>query len=86
MIRIFANLFIILSIFILPIYFSIFLIFIAILIFNNFIESIVLGYIIDLLYGSGSTFGFHFAYFFTIVIIIFYLLSFKLKKILRMSL
>jgi len=54
-------------------------------IFNNFIEAVIAGLIIDLLYGGGSIFNIHFPYFFTAIILIFYLFSFKFKKILRLS-
>jgi len=73
----------VLSVFMLPIYVSIFLILISIFFFNNFVEAMLFGFIIDLLYGSGTILGLHFAYFFTIIILIFYLFSFKLKEILR---
>ncbi len=85
MLRIFVNLLIVLSVFILPVYLSIFLILVLIFIFNNFIEAVVLGFLVDLLYGGGSIFGIHFAYFFTIMMLIFYLISFKLKHMIRLS-
>jgi len=84
MFRIISNLLLILSIFLLPVYISVILIFISIFLFKNFIEAIIFGFLIDLLYGSGTIFGYHFAYFFTALVFIFFILSFKLKKILRM--
>ena len=42
-------------------------------------------FIIDLLYGGGGIFGYHFSYFFTTTIFVFYLSSFKLKTMLILS-
>ncbi len=85
MIRIFLNIILILSIFILPVYVSVVLIFISVFLFKNFIEAIIFGFLIDTLYGSGTILGIHFAYFFTAIIFIFFLISFKFKKMLRTS-
>ncbi|MFH0755340.1 MAG: hypothetical protein V1910_01590 [bacterium] len=83
--RFFSDLLIVLSVFILPIYISVFLIFLAIFLFNNFIEAIIWIFLINLLYGGGNIFGLNFAYFFILIIFIFYLISFKLKTILRLN-
>jgi hypothetical protein len=83
MFRIISNIFIIFSLFILPIYVTIFAIIYFIFKQENFIEAIIFGYLIDFIYGSGTIFTIHFAYFFTLFISIIYLVSFKLKTILR---
>ena len=85
MFRILSNLFILIAVFVLPIYISVFFVILSVFIFNNFIESGVFGFIIDLLYGSGYFFNLHFAYGFTIVMVIFYLVSIKLKTAVRFS-
>lgn len=84
MFRILSNILITFSIFLLPQYITIFLVILAILAFDNFFESIVFGLCLDTLYGSGLL-GFDLGYFFTIVALVFYLISFKLKTILRIS-
>lgn len=84
MFRIISNLLIILSIFLLPPYVIIILIALATLVFDNFFESIILGLFLDTLYGS-SFWGFDFAYIFTILTLVFYILSFKLKTVIRIS-
>jgi len=83
--RIVGDVILILSVFLLPSYVSVILIFTSILIFDNFMESIIFGFILDLLYGSGRVFGYHFTYFFTLISIIFYLASFKIKEMVRVS-
>ena len=83
MFRILSNIFLIFSLFLLPIYITLFLILYFIFVFDNFFEAIILGFLIDTIYGSGSIFTIHFSYFFTLLISIFYLISFRLKTILR---
>jgi len=83
--RIIADIVLILSVFLLPSGVTIILIFASVLFFNNFIESIIFSFILDMLYGNGRIFGYHFAYFFTTISIIFYLISFKIKKMVRLS-
>lgn len=84
--RILTNILLMFSVFLLPVYVSVIFIVASIFFFNNFVEAMIFGFVIDLLYGNGSIFGIHFAYFFTLIILILYLFSFSLKKILRMSL
>jgi len=83
--RILINLLIVLSVFVFPPYVSALIILLAIFFINNFFETIAWGALIDILYGGGTIFGLHFAYFFTAIIFIFYLFSFKFKKMLRLS-
>lgn len=85
MLRILINLLIILSIFMLPAYISVILILFSIIIVNDFIEAVIWAILIDVLYGGGSIFGLHFAYFFTAVVLVCYLSSFKIKSALRLS-
>ena len=82
--RLIADILLILMIFILPSYISIILIFIAIILFNNFFESIIFAYFLDILYSNGVIFGYHFAYMFTLISLIFYIFSFSLKKVVRL--
>ncbi len=83
--RIIVDIILIISAFLLPNYVSVILIFVSVLIFNNFIESIIFGFILDMLYGSGRIFGYNFAYFFTLISVIFYVISFKIKEMVRVS-
>lgn len=83
MFRLLANILLILSVFILPVYISVILILLCIFIFNNFIESIIFGYLLDIFYSGGSVFGINFSYSITALIFICYLFSFKLKTVLR---
>ncbi len=85
MFRLFSNVLIFLSIFLLPSYISILIIILGTLIFEKFLESMIYGFVLDILYGNGSIFGFHFAYFFTLVGIFFYFISFKTKTFIRFS-
>lgn len=84
MFRILANLLLFLSVLFLPVYVSIVLILVCIFLFNNFAESIAFGFLLDLFYSGGNVFGLNFAYFITSFIFVFYLVSFKLKTILRL--
>ena len=85
MIRILSNLLLILSVFLLPFYISFVLIILFTFFIDDFIEGIIFGALIDILYGGGSIFSIGFAYFFTAIIFIFYLFSFRLKEMLRLS-
>ncbi len=85
MLRIIFNLLILLFIFILPVYISVTIIVIGILLWNNFAESIVYAFLIDILYSGGSIFSLHFAYFFTVFILTLYLVSFRFKQSVRLS-
>lgn len=85
MFRIISNIFLILSIFLFPQYITVIFLLISLYIFNNFFESIIYAFILDLLYSNGNTFGIHFGYQITLIIFVLYLLSFKLKAILRTS-
>lgn len=85
MLRIISNLLIIFSIFLLPQYVTIVLVISAILLFDNFFESIIAGVLLDTIYGSGVV-GLDLGYFFTIFITVFYIASFKIKDVLRISL
>ena len=84
MFRILSNFILILSVFLLPVYLSVFLILLSIFLFDNFIEAIAWAFLVDLLYSGGSFFGFHLQYFFTIVVSFFYLVSFRLKTVIRL--
>ena len=86
MIRIISDLLIVASVLLFPVYISVIFIILAIMFFENFTESIAFGFLIDLLYSGGSIASIHFSYFFTIVMSIFYLLFFKIKTFLRISL
>jgi hypothetical protein len=86
MFRILANILLILSVFFLPVYITVFLSLIFIFLFNNFVEAVFFGFILDSIYGSGSIFSIKFAYFITLLLFIFYTISFKMKKMLRISL
>ena len=85
MLRILLNILIIIFLFIFPVYISFILILASIFFINNFMEAIIWGFFLDLLYGSGRIFGVHFPYFFTLIILVFYLISFRLKTMLRLS-
>ncbi len=80
MIRLISNLFMLVSVFVLPPYVSALLLVVFIFIFSNFAESIFWALIIDSLYSGGLFFGYNFHYIFTLSIIIIFTLSFKLKK------
>lgn len=84
MFRILSNFILILSVFLLPVYFSLFLMLISIFLLDNFIEVIAWAFLMDLLYSSGSVFNIHLSYFFTIIISIIYLASFRLKTAIRL--
>lgn len=86
MIRILCDIGLLLSVFLLPSYVTFVLVLFCILFLGNFVESIVFGFLLDLLYGGGGFFNINVFYFFTALIFIFYILSIKLKKILRLSL
>lgn len=83
MLRFITNLFIILSIFILPVYITAIIIIFSIFNINNFFESILWAYLLDQIYNGGNIFGINFTYFFTIISFIIYLASFKIKAALR---
>lgn len=86
MIRIFIDLALLISVFLLPPYVTFIFVLITILFFRAFVESIFFGFLLDLIYGGGSLFHFNVFYFFTLLIFIFYIVSIQLKKVLRLSL
>ena len=83
MLRIFSNCILILSVFFLPPYITFILILALVFVFDMFVESIAWAFILDVLYGGGGFWGMHFNYIFTLVALIFFLSSFKLKKVLK---
>jgi len=85
MIRLICDIILVLSVFLLPPFITLFFILLSILFFNNFIEAFFVGAILDLIYGGGGIFNTHLFFFFTLVTFLFYILSIKLKKILRLS-
>jgi hypothetical protein len=86
MIRIFVDLVLLISVFLLPPYVTLIFVLIGILFFKGYVESIFFGFLLDLIYGGGSLFHFYMFYFFTLLIFIFYIVSIQLKKVLRLSL
>ena len=85
MIRIFCDLALLLSVFLLPPYVTLFFVLVSILFMESFVESIIFGFLLDLIYGGGSFLNIEIFYFFTLLIFIFYIISIKLKKVLRLS-
>jgi len=85
MARIISNILLVLSVFVLPVYISVFFILISIFLFDNFVEAILWAFVIDILYGGGGILGIHFVYFFTLIMLIAYIFSFKFKEVLRLS-
>jgi len=83
MIRIIADIFALLAIFVLPSYISIIFLIILVFYFDIYIESVFVAYLVDVLYGGRIIFGIHFNYIFAFAIFIIFLLSFRLKEILR---
>jgi len=75
-----------LSVFVFPVYISFLIIILSIIITDNFVEAVFWGYILDLIYGNGHIFSYNYFYFFTTTIILIYMLSFKIKKMVRFSL
>lgn len=83
MTRIFSNCILILSVFFLPPYATFLLILVFIFVFDAFIESIAWAFILDIFYGGGGFLGIHSQYLFTIGTVIFFLCSFRIKKMLK---
>lgn len=85
MIRLICDIILVLSVFLLPPFLTLILVLLSILFFNNFLEAFFMGAILDLIYGGGGIFGTHLFFFFTLITFLFYVLSIRLKKILRLS-
>lgn len=83
MMRVISNLFLLLSVFIFPPYITAVFLLISIFIFENFIEAVVFGYFLDIVYGGGKIFSYNFHYIFTILLVIVFLISLKLKTMLK---
>lgn len=83
MFRIIINISILLSSFLLPVYITAIIIFISFIIFNDFIEGVFFGFILDILYGGNRVFGLDFYLLFFLIFAIIYLISPKLKKMLK---
>jgi hypothetical protein len=78
--RIFANIAILASVFIFPPYIAALLMAGLIFFFDNFIESIFWAYCTDAIYGGGLTFGLHFQYLMTLIMLVLYGASFPIKR------
>jgi|GEM_PF-1392081 len=80
MYRLFLNILVLLSVFFFPAYISALFLIALIFLLNNFFEAIFWAYVIDILYGAGSSLVFGFNYVFLILIIVIFLASFRIKK------
>jgi len=85
MLRILSLFLLFLSFFILPWWFTFIFSMILIFVFDFFVEAIVLGFLFDIIYGSKSLTFMGISYFFTIFYIIFFSISFWLKKVIKFS-
>lgn len=83
MTRFLANCILFLAVFFLPPYLTFLLILACIFLFNEFVESILWAYMLDVLYGGAGSWGIHFNYFFTVCACLFFFFSFQLKKMLK---
>jgi hypothetical protein len=83
MFRFLSVLFILLSLFILPNFITAFLLFIFIFIFDSPFEVLFFAYILDILYHGGVFFGYESLYLFTIIFLFIFIISFKLKTVLK---
>ncbi|MFA6340820.1 MAG: hypothetical protein WCX27_01070 [Candidatus Paceibacterota bacterium] len=82
MARIFSNILILISVILLPPYLSACIVILFIFVFKNFLESIFWGFCIDMIYGGGALRS-YFPYVLTVSLSLIFLLSFKVKKMLR---
>ncbi len=83
MFRFISSLLVLISVFLLPTFITAVFLFILIFIFDNFFEALVFAYIMDILYRGGTLFGFTSPYLFTFVFLLIFLISFKLKTVLK---
>lgn len=83
MIRVIIDIIILFFVFVLPSYITAFLLVLSIIMFHNYFESIVLAYILDILYGGGLLFGYNFHFVFTASILIIFLISIKAKTFIK---
>jgi len=83
MMRIFSNSILLVSVFFLPPTVTFLLLLACTFIFDTFLESIAWAFVLDILYGAGGFMGIHFQYIFTLVAVIFFFSSFRLKKMLK---
>jgi len=83
MLRSFLIILLLISSFIFPSYLTALFIFLGVLFFNNFIEAVFFGFLLDILYGGNTVFGFRFHYFFLLLFAVIYLISPKIKKMLK---
>jgi hypothetical protein len=83
MLRIFSIIFLLITAFISPSYLVAIMAVILIFVFNNYIEAVFFGLLLDILYSGNTVFGFHFKLFFFVLLGLIYLISPKIKKMLK---
>jgi hypothetical protein len=83
MLRTFSIFLLIFSLFELPVYLTAVLAIVLIFFFKNYIEAVIFGLLIDIIYAGNTIYGFHFKFFFFVLILVIYLISPKLKKVLK---
>jgi hypothetical protein len=72
-----------LSVFLLPPYITAVFLFVLMFFFEDFFEGVIFAYIIDRIYGGGKVLGLDFPFIFTIFFLILFLISLKLKTVLK---
>jgi len=83
MIRLVINLLTILSVFVFPPYVTALFLSLTIVFFPFYFESVLFALILDVVYGGGKIFGVEFPFIFTSIFLVFFLISFKIKTMLK---
>jgi len=83
MIRFILDILLLVSIFIFPPVVTGIFIFLLIIFLNNYLESIFFAFIIDTIYGGKAMMGGYSSFVFTITFLIVFILSFKIKTMLK---
>ena len=70
-------------IYIFPPYISAVVLFVLMFFFADYMEGVVFAYFIDVIYGGGKVFGLNYPYIFTTIFVVLFLISLKLKTVLK---
>jgi hypothetical protein len=83
MLRFILDIILLFFVFLLPTWLTALLVLVCIFYFDFFAEAIFFGLIMDIIYGGGKVFGMNFPYIFTVVLGLIFLISLKLRGMLK---
>ncbi len=81
MLRIIANMLLCVFLFVFPPYLFLIALIVSIFLFPNFVESIFWAFLADSIYSGGKILGWNFHYMITLLVIVIFLISFRIKEI-----